>query len=39
MHFLLPIENKRDSDWAYSWIPVFGPIVGAVLAAVMYKLI
>ncbi|NSW95168.1 MAG: aquaporin family protein, partial [Bacteroidales bacterium] len=22
MHFLLPIPNKRDSDWSYSWVPV-----------------
>jgi glycerol uptake facilitator protein len=39
MHFLLPIKNKRDSDWGYSWIPVLGPIVGAVLAALVYKLL
>jgi Glycerol uptake facilitator and related permeases (Major Intrinsic Protein Family) len=32
-HFILPIKNKRNSDWSYSWIPVLGPIVGAVLAA------
>lgn len=31
-HFLLPIPGKGDSDWGYSWIPVVGPIVGAVLA-------
>jgi glycerol uptake facilitator protein len=39
MHFLLPIKNKRDSNWAYSWIPVVGPIVGAVIAALVYKLL
>jgi len=38
MHFLLPIRNKRDSDWKYSWVPVLGPMVGAALAAVMYVL-
>jgi glycerol uptake facilitator protein len=32
-HFLLPIKNKRDSDWSYAWIPVAGPILGALLAA------
>lgn len=32
-HFLLPIPNKRDSDWGYSWIPVVAPICGAVAAA------
>jgi glycerol uptake facilitator protein len=36
MHALLPIKNKRDSDWQYSWIPVVAPIAGALLAAVVY---
>jgi glycerol uptake facilitator protein len=36
-HFILPIKNKRDSDWRYSWIPVIGPIVGALLAAIIFK--
>lgn len=31
-HAILPIPNKRDSDWSYSWVPVFGPIIGALLA-------
>jgi len=31
-HFLLPIAGKGDSDWGYSWVPVVGPIIGAVLA-------
>jgi glycerol uptake facilitator protein len=38
MHFLLPIPNKRDSDWSYSWVPILGPMVGAALAAFMFKL-
>ncbi|MFM2337518.1 MAG: hypothetical protein RL115_711 [Bacteroidota bacterium] len=38
-HFLLPIKNKRDSGWSYSWIPVVGPIVGALLAQAVLKLI
>ncbi len=36
IHFLLPIKNKRNSDWSYSWIPVLAPIAGALLAAVVY---
>ena len=36
MHFLLPIPNKRDSDWGYAWIPVVGPIVGGVLAGLLF---
>ena len=35
MHALLPIPNKGSSDWAYSWVPVFGPLVGAVLAGLV----
>lgn len=37
-HQLLPIANKGKSDWAYSWVPVVGPIVGAVLAALVFGL-
>lgn len=35
-HAVLPIPGKGDSDWGYSWIPVVGPIVGAVIAALLY---
>lgn len=35
MHALLPIPNKGSSDWAYSWVPILGPLVGAVLAGVV----
>jgi len=38
-HFVLPIVGKRDSDWAYSWIPVLAPITGGVVAALVFKLI
>ena len=39
MHALLPIKNKGGSDWAYSWIPVVGPVIGGVLAALVYQAI
>ncbi len=35
-HAVLPIKGKRDSGWAYSWVPVAGPVAGAVLAALTY---
>jgi glycerol uptake facilitator len=38
MHFFLPMNHKGDSDWAYSWIPVAGPFVGALIAAGLYLL-
>ncbi|QHO68308.1 MIP/aquaporin family protein [Marisediminicola antarctica] len=31
-HFILPIKGKGSSDWAYSWVPIVGPIIGGVLA-------
>ena len=36
MHFLLPMNGKGGSDWAYAPIPVFGPIVGGILAGIIY---
>jgi len=38
-HFFLPIPGKRDSDWGYAWVPVVGPIIGALLAAGVYGLV
>jgi glycerol uptake facilitator protein len=34
-HALLPIPGKRDSDWAYAWVPIVGPILGAVFAVLI----
>lgn len=33
VHALLPLSHKRDSGWAYAWIPVVGPVAGGLLAA------
>jgi glycerol uptake facilitator protein len=38
-HHLLPIPGKRDSDWDYAWIPVAGPLVGAVVAVILARLL
>jgi glycerol uptake facilitator protein len=37
MHAILPIKNKGTSGWDYSWIPVMGPVIGALLAALFFK--
>jgi len=37
-HFVLPIRGKGSSDWGYSWIPVVGPLVGAAIAVLVYKI-
>lgn len=39
MHALLPIKDKGSSNWQYSWIPVAGPVIGSLLAALCYSLI
>lgn len=39
MHALLPIKGKGSSDWGYAWVPILGPIVGAVLAAGVFALL
>ena len=31
-HAVLPIAGKGSSDWSYAWIPVAGPICGAMVA-------
>lgn len=36
-HFVLPIAGKRDSDWAYAWIPVVGPLIGGAAGALAYQ--
>ncbi len=35
-HAVLPIKGKGDSNWGYAWIPVVGPIIGAVVAVLLY---
>lgn len=39
MHQLLPIKSKGTSDWAYSWVPILGPILGAAMAAGIFLLL
>lgn len=39
MHAILPIKGKGGSDWAYSWVPIVGPILGASFAAGIYLLL
>ncbi len=39
VHQLLMLPGKRDSDWGYAWIPVVGPVLGGVLAALLYRVV
>jgi glycerol uptake facilitator protein len=36
-HAILPIAGKGGSDWAYSWIPIVGPVIGAALAGYLLR--
>ena len=36
---LLPIKGKGSPEWNYSWVPVVGPIVGGVLAGLLYQIL
>jgi glycerol uptake facilitator protein len=38
-HALLPIQGKGSSEWTYAWIPVVGPLLGGVLAALLFLLL
>jgi len=35
IYSLLPRKNK-NADWSYSWVPVFGPLFGAICAGLLY---
>jgi glycerol uptake facilitator protein len=36
---ILPIRGKGSADWGYSWIPVVGPLLGALLAGLLYLIL
>lgn len=37
MHAILPVPDKGTSDWNYSWVPVIGPVLGGIIAAVLHS--
>lgn len=39
MHALLPLKHKGHSDWAYAWVPVLGPMIGALFGALCWHFI
>jgi glycerol uptake facilitator protein len=39
MHAILPIPGKGNSDWSYAWVPVVGPILGSLLAVLVFQLL
>ncbi|MDO4912414.1 MAG: MIP/aquaporin family protein [Lactobacillus sp.] len=39
IYYLLPIEGKGSAEWSYSYVPIVGPIMGAVVASLIFKLL
>ena len=39
VHALLPLMHKGSSNWKYAWVPVIGPCIGAIIAALLYLLL
>ena len=39
IHAILPIKDKGSSDWAYSWVPIIGPVLGSSIAAGLFLLL
>lgn len=38
-HAVLPIKGKGDSNWGYAPVPIIGPIIGALVAVLLYSVI
>lgn len=37
-HALLPIKGKGDSNWSYAWVPIVGPIIGALIGIGLFNI-
>ncbi|MDF7638194.1 aquaporin family protein [Lactobacillus sp. ESL0791] len=33
VYTILPVPNRGNAEWRYAWVPMFGPLVGGILAA------
>lgn len=36
LHAILPLKRKGSSEWGYAWIPIVGPVLGGLLAVLVY---
>ncbi|MCI6859158.1 MAG: aquaporin family protein [Eubacterium sp.] len=36
---VLPIKGKVDADWGYAIVPIVGPIIGAIVAVLLFSVI
>jgi glycerol uptake facilitator protein len=35
-HALLPMKDKGHSNWKYAWVPIIGPFIGGIIAALLF---
>lgn len=35
-HSILPIKGKGSSNWGYAWVPILGPVCGAILGVLFF---
>lgn len=38
-HAAMPIKDKGSNDWNYSWVPIVGPLIGGITAAIVFAVI
>jgi glycerol uptake facilitator protein len=38
-HAILPVHAKGGSDWRYASVPIIGPLIGAIVAALIIKMV
>ena len=39
MYAILPFKKKVEPNWEYGWIPVVGPIIGGILAVIIFNIV
>lgn len=39
MYTVLPLRQKDRRDWKYAWIPIIGPVTGALIAAALFLIL
>lgn len=38
-HAILPLGEKGPSDWSYALVPIIGPLLGAIIGAIFWKML
>lgn len=38
-HAIAPIKDKGSSEWDYAWVPIAGPLIGGITAALVFAAI